>query len=40
MIPAVFVSHDRDLLDLERPFGVPVMTPAQFLRFVPERAAV
>lgn len=37
---ATVVSNDRDLLDLEKPFGVPVMTPVQFLRFVRERAAV
>ena len=40
MIPAVFITNDRDLLDLEKPFGVPVMTPVQFLRFVRERSAV
>lgn len=28
------VSNDRDLLDLEKPFGIPMMTPIQFLKFV------
>ena len=37
---AAVVSNVRDLLDLGKPFGVPVMTPVQFLRFVRERAAV
>ena len=26
------VAQDRDLLDLEKPFGVAIVTPAQFLR--------
>ena len=37
---AAVVSNDRDLLDLEKPFGVPIMTPVQFLRFVRGRTAV
>jgi len=28
------VSYDRDLLVLERPFGVPIMRPAAFLRWM------
>jgi len=40
MTLAVFVSNDRDLLDLEKPFGVPVMNPVQFLRFVRDHARV
>ena len=28
------VSSDRDLLVLERPFGISIVTPAQFLRAV------
>jgi predicted nucleic acid-binding protein len=37
---AAIVSNDRDLLSLEKPFGVPVLTPVQFLRFARGRAAV
>ncbi len=28
------VTNDRDLLDLKKPFGVPVMTPIEFIKFV------
>jgi len=28
------VSYDNDLLVLEKPFGVPVMRPAVFLRWI------
>jgi predicted nucleic acid-binding protein len=28
------VSYDRDLLDLEKPFGIPIMKPAAFLLWV------
>lgn len=31
------VSNDRDLLELEKPFGIPVQTPVEFLRFVQNR---
>jgi putative PIN family toxin of toxin-antitoxin system len=27
------VTFDKDLLDLEKPFGIEMVTPAQFLRF-------
>lgn len=30
----VVVSNDRDLLDLEQPFGVSIVTPLQFLKLV------
>ena len=46
MITAVFdcgvvasVSNDRDLLVLGKPFGVPVVTPIQFLKLVRSRSA-
>lgn len=29
---AVIVSYDKDLLDLEKPFGVEIIRPAEFLR--------
>ena len=29
---AYVVAQDRDLLDLEKPFGIAMVTPAQFLR--------
>jgi uncharacterized protein len=32
------VSNDRDLLDLEKPFGVAVVTPVQFLMHVRSQA--
>ena len=28
------VSYDRDLLDLKKPFGIPVMRPAAFLLWI------
>jgi predicted nucleic acid-binding protein len=28
------VTFDRDLLSLPRPFGIPVITPAQFLKMI------
>ena len=28
------VTFDNDLLDLEKPFGIEMITPAQFLRFL------
>ena len=28
------VSNDRDLLVLEKPFGIRILTPVQFLKFV------
>ena len=28
------VSFDRDLLALEKPFGIPILTPAQFLKLL------
>ena len=28
------VTFDHDLLDLEKPFGIAMITPAQFLRFI------
>jgi putative PIN family toxin of toxin-antitoxin system len=28
------VTFDHDLLDLEKPFGIEMVTPGQFLRFV------
>ena len=31
------VSNDRDLLVLEKPFGVRIITPAEFLRFMEEK---
>jgi predicted nucleic acid-binding protein len=34
------VSNDRDLLDLEKPFGVAVVTPMQFLLHVRARAGL
>jgi putative PIN family toxin of toxin-antitoxin system len=30
----VIVSNDRDLLDLEKPFGIAILTPIQFLKLV------
>jgi hypothetical protein len=33
---AMVVSNDRDLLDLGRPFGIAILTPIQFLKFVQE----
>jgi putative PIN family toxin of toxin-antitoxin system len=32
------VSNDRDLLTLERPFGIHIVTPAELLRALGERA--
>ncbi len=29
---ACIVTNDRDLLDLGKPFGVPILTPVEFLR--------
>jgi uncharacterized protein len=29
---AYLVASDRDLLDLEKPFGIAIVTPAEFLR--------
>jgi predicted nucleic acid-binding protein len=26
------VTHDKDLLDLDRPFGIEMVRPAEFLR--------
>lgn len=34
---AAVVSNDRDLLALGKPFGVPVVTPVQFLRLARSR---
>lgn len=34
------VTNDRDLLDLGKPFGVPMMTPIQFLHLVRGRAGM
>ncbi|MCP5528161.1 MAG: putative toxin-antitoxin system toxin component, PIN family [Verrucomicrobiales bacterium] len=31
---AALVSNDRDLLILGKPFGVPILTPIEFLRLV------
>jgi predicted nucleic acid-binding protein len=31
------VSYDRDLLDLEKPFGIPIMTPTAFLLWMKNR---
>jgi uncharacterized protein len=31
------VSNDRDLLDLEKPFGISMISPAQFLHNIRER---
>lgn len=28
------VTNDRDLLDLKKPFGLPIMTPIEFIKFV------
>ena len=28
------VTNDRDLLDLGKPFGIPIMTPIEFIKFV------
>ena len=35
---AALVSNDRDLLALGKPFGVPIMTPIQFLKLARSRA--
>ena len=32
------VSYDRDLLALEKPFGIPIMRPAAFLVWMEERS--
>ena len=32
------VTSDRDLLDLEKPFGVKMLTPVQFLMHVRKQA--
>jgi predicted nucleic acid-binding protein len=32
----MIISHDRDLLDLGTPFGIAILTPIQFLKFVEE----
>ncbi len=32
------VSYDRDLLALEKPFGIPVLRPAAFLRWMEEQS--
>lgn len=37
---AALVSNDRDLLDLKKPFGIPIMTPIQFLKLVRSRAGL
>jgi len=34
---AHIVSQDRDLLDLEKPFGIAIVTPAEFLRLTEPR---
>ena len=34
---AAVVSNDRDLLTLGKPFGIPVVTPVQFLKLVRSR---
>jgi predicted nucleic acid-binding protein len=31
------VSYDRDLLALEKPFGIPIMRPAMFLTWIEQR---
>ena len=33
---ACIVTNDRDLLDMGKPFGVPILTPAEFLRTLRE----
>ena len=30
------VSYDRDLLALEKPFGIPILRPARFLLWMEE----
>jgi predicted nucleic acid-binding protein len=30
----VIVSYDKDLLDLEKPFGIEIVRPGQFLKMV------
>lgn len=37
---AALVSNDRDLLRLGKPFGIPIMTPIQFLQLVRNRSAL
>jgi len=34
---AYVISQDRDLLDLEKPFGIAIVTPVQFLREIEPR---
>lgn len=34
------VTNDRDLLDLKRPFGVPILTPIEFIKLVRAPGAV
>lgn len=35
---SAIISYDNDLLTLEKPFGIPVMRPPAFLRWIANRA--